>query len=72
MYEKGKVHHVGGFAELEDQMCNFTPDARYADSDSPDRVDALVWALTELMLVDAVGDVRYEYDAMALVGEIDL
>lgn len=45
LYEQGKVHHVGGFTALEDQMCNFVPD----DYDgSPDRVDALVWALTEL------------------------
>ena len=50
LYEQGRVHHVGVFHELEDQMCNFTADARYSDSDSPDRVDALVWALTELML----------------------
>lgn len=46
LYEQGKVHHVGGFAELEDQMCTFTPD-NIAEN-SPDRVDALVWALTEL------------------------
>jgi Uncharacterized conserved protein len=45
LYEQGKVHHVGFFPQLEDQMCNFVPD----DYDgSPDRVDALVWALTEL------------------------
>lgn len=44
-YEQGKVHHVGMFALLEDQMCT-----ALAGGDSPDRVDALVWALTELML----------------------
>jgi predicted phage terminase large subunit-like protein len=47
LYEQGRVHHVGLFADLEDQMCAFTPD-QYAGS--PDRVDALVWCLTELML----------------------
>lgn len=46
LYEQGKVHHVGAFGLLEDQMCQWTP----TDADSPDRVDALVWALTELML----------------------
>lgn len=46
LYEQGRVHHVGGFPELEDQLCSFTPDA----SSSPDRLDALVWAFTELML----------------------
>jgi len=45
LYEQGKVHHVGGFPELEDQMCTFLPEG---GTGSPDRVDALVWALTEL------------------------
>jgi phage terminase large subunit-like protein len=47
LYEQARVHHVGLFAALEDQMCSFTPD-QYEGS--PDRVDALVWCLTELML----------------------
>lgn len=46
LYEQGKVHHVGAFHQLEDQMCTFTPDTKT----SPDRVDALVWAMTELMV----------------------
>lgn len=44
-----KVHHVGRFEKLEDQMTSFTTDG-YQGSGSPDRADALVWALTELML----------------------
>jgi phage terminase large subunit-like protein len=44
-YERGLVHHVGAFNELEDQMCGWVPGQR-----SPDRMDALVWALTDLML----------------------
>lgn len=47
LYEQGKVHHVGVFPELEDQMCSFAPLVQDA-MDSPDRMDALVWALTEL------------------------
>jgi phage terminase large subunit-like protein len=43
LYEQGKIHHVGVFEALEAQMCEGT-------SKSPDRVDALVWAITELML----------------------
>jgi phage terminase large subunit-like protein len=43
LYERGLVRHVGQFPELEDQMCVFGHDTR-----SPDRVDALVWAVTEL------------------------
>lgn len=41
-----RVHLVGGFPELEDQCCTWVP----GESDSPDRLDALVWAVTELML----------------------
>lgn len=49
LYEQGKVSHVGVFPDLEDQMCNFTASG-YVGEGSPDRADALVWALTELML----------------------
>lgn len=45
LYEQHRVHHWGMFAELEDQMCNWVP-----GNDSPDRMDALVWGLTDLML----------------------
>ncbi|HTV88005.1 MAG TPA: terminase family protein [Stellaceae bacterium] len=51
LYEQGRVHHVGAFPALEDQMCAFAPDFdRAAQGWSPDRVDALVWALTELFV----------------------
>lgn len=49
LYEQGRVHHIGIFPDLEDQLCNFTPSG-YIGDNSPDRADALVWALTELML----------------------
>ena len=50
LYEQGRVHHVGGFAALEDQLCGFTADFdRAASGTSPDRLDALVWAVTDLM-----------------------
>lgn len=45
LYEQGRVSHLGMFAELEDQLCTWLP-----GEVSPDRLDALVWALTELML----------------------
>ena len=45
LYEQSRVHHVGTFPDMEDQMCNWTQ----GDA-SPDRLDALVWALTELLL----------------------
>lgn len=45
LYEQGKVHHVGVFPELESQMCTYTGDR---PKPSPDRLDALVWGLSEL------------------------
>jgi phage terminase large subunit-like protein len=44
LYEQGRVHHVGTFRELEDEMTDWAP----GDPTSPDRMDALVWALTDL------------------------
>ena len=44
---RSTIHHVGQFAELEDQMCSFVPNEFRG---SPDRLDAAVWALTELFL----------------------
>ncbi|MEM0907085.1 MAG: terminase family protein [Pseudomonadota bacterium] len=49
LYAQGRVKHVGVHAELEDQMCNFVP-AGTSEGVSPDRIDALVWAVTALML----------------------
>jgi phage terminase large subunit-like protein len=45
LYEQGRVHHVGYFSQLEDQLCDYDP---ISSPRSPDRLDALVWALTEL------------------------
>ena len=51
LYEQRRVHHVGSFPKLEDQMCSMTPDFDAASAGySPDRLDAMVWAMTELML----------------------
>lgn len=49
LYAQGRVAHVGTFAALEDQMCVFGADG-LAKGRSPDRLDALVWALTDLMI----------------------
>jgi phage terminase large subunit-like protein len=49
LYEQGRVHHVGTFNQLEDEQTSFTSDYnRNTAGYSPDRVDALVWALTSL------------------------
>ena len=51
LYEKMIVHHMGSFPVLEDQMCQFVRDLDRGSSEfSPDRVDALVWGLTELKI----------------------
>jgi phage terminase large subunit-like protein len=49
LYEQGRIHHVGVLAALEDEMCTWLP-----GETSPDRMDAMVWAFTELML-DGLG-----------------
>lgn len=46
LYEQGRVSHLRAFPELEDQLCTFTSESLV----SPDRLDALVWAFTELMV----------------------
>lgn len=50
-YEQGRVHHLGFFAELESQMTQWVPE----DRKSPDRVDALVFALTALLITPPKG-----------------
>lgn len=47
LYEQGRVHHLGEFPELEEQLITWTPDS----GESPDRLDALVWGLTALKLI---------------------
>ena len=55
------MRHVGAFPQLEDQMCAFAPDFdRAAAGYSPDRVDALVWALTELLVEPRAGEGIFE------------
>ena len=62
LYEQGRVHHIGGFPTMEDQMVSFIPGVT---KKSPDRVDALVWALTELT---GSGAVVTDLDIEGLMG----
>lgn len=55
LYEQGKVKHVGAFPELEDQMTQWTPES----GTSPDRMDALVWALSDLALNQGRPSLRF-------------
>jgi phage terminase large subunit-like protein len=57
LYEQHRVHHIGAFGVLEDQICDYIPSV----SKSPDRMDALVWALTELT-GDSEEELIYEHD----------
>ena len=52
-YEQGRIHHVGSFSALEDEMCLWLP-----GDPSPNRMDPLVWVLTELMLETTIDWVR--------------
>jgi phage terminase large subunit-like protein len=61
LYEQGRVHHCGLFPELEDQMTGFVPDLERAKFGSPDRVDALVWAVTELLVAPVPYAGLFEY-----------
>jgi phage terminase large subunit-like protein len=54
LYEQGRVFHVGAFPELEDEMCSEIRSGVY----SPDRLDALVWAITELLLTKGPAEPR--------------
>ena len=47
LYEQGRIHHVGTFPELEDELCTWEP---LSGKPSPNRLDALVWAFTDLLL----------------------
>jgi phage terminase large subunit-like protein len=49
LYEQGRAHHVGTFPDLEDEMCQWVP----GQGASPNRVDALVWAATDLLFAPA-------------------
>lgn len=61
LYEQGKVHHVGMFAKLEDQMCNWNPKE---SNESPDAIDALVHGLTDLLVNEKV-DIFAQFRAKA-------
>jgi phage terminase large subunit-like protein len=54
LYEQGRIHHVGSFNALEDEMCLWLP-----GDPSPNRMDALVWALTDLMLGSSIDWVKF-------------
>jgi phage terminase large subunit-like protein len=66
-YERGAVFHLGEFAKLEDQLCTLTPDfdAR-ASGFSPDRADALVWAIADLL---SPGAAQFDFYLRGLKGE---
>jgi hypothetical protein len=66
LYEQGRMHHCGTFIGLEDEMVTWVP---LASTDSPNRVDALVWAATELLIDDTPGAGWLEYYAQQAKSE---
>lgn len=65
LYEQGRVHHVGVFDDMEDQLCNWEP---IGGSASPDRLDALVWCITELK---SGRGVEHDLSGMRGLGDVD-
>ena len=55
LYEQRRISHVGSLPQLEDQQCNFSSDFDRSRSGSPDRLDAMVWALTDLIVEGSPG-----------------
>lgn len=64
LYAKGLVHHIGTFRELEDEMCTWVPDSGMR---SPNRLDAMVWCVTELL----VGAAPADWDSVAGLGTVE-
>jgi phage terminase large subunit-like protein len=60
-YERGLVHHSGVFPKLEDQLCALTPDFDRRLGHSPDRADALVWAIADLLGLDRPNTGMFDY-----------
>lgn len=70
LYEQGRIHHIGSFDKLEDQMCQFSVDnIRNENTGSPDRVDALVWGLTEIF-DKIVGRRRNTVDSVSGIAKV--
>lgn len=61
LYEQNKIKHAAHMPELEDELVGFTSEG-YVGGGSPNRADALVWAVTELMLA------RFQYETQSVAG----
>ena len=69
-FEQGRIHLVGDFPYLEDEMVTWIPGET---RESPNRIDALVWAITELMLEEGKPVERVViYDSMEAVRDLEL
>ena len=72
MSGKRRIHHVGGFASFEDQLCAFTSDLNRARDGSPDSADALVWALSELAIQPEPGIIAWAREEAAKIEQARL
>jgi len=64
LFEQGRAHHVGFFADLEDQECSYVP----GEQKSPNNLDAEVWAYHELMLEEEEQEVMVVYEEPVYIG----
>ena len=73
LYEQARVHHLGSFPQLEDQLCTWAP----IDPESPDRLDALIWNFTDLKdlisgsWADAYGVIKCAHCGGPFLREVD-
>lgn len=67
LYQQGRVHHVGTFGALEDQLCGWTPQG---NEKSPDRLDALVWAVTDLLIDQEQIEVSSQFGSPVVISPV--
>jgi phage terminase large subunit-like protein len=68
LYEQHRVHHVGAFPQLEDQMCDYVPGKT---KQSPDRMDGLVWALWALSEPEEISDIVTHEEQVQIAPDLD-
>ena len=66
LYEQGRVHHVGAFPDLESQMCTFVPGAPRTAKDRLDRMDALVWGVTDFLEPEEVQELTPVFSRVSI------
>lgn len=71
LYEQGRVHHVGSFPTLEDEMCDWDPTLPPEKQKSPNRMDALVWAMWELNMPTEIEQAEVYGEDISISSDLD-